>query len=50
MNDMTDAHRAASAPGQPAAGAGDARRIAFEANKLSKRLHRQVGRAIVTST
>ena len=47
MNDMTDTHRAASPPGQPEAGAGDARRIAFEANKLSKRLHRQVGQAIV---
>ena len=47
MNDMTDAHRAAGAAAQPEAGAGDARRLAFEANKLSKRLHRQVGRAIV---
>ncbi len=42
MNDMTDAHRAASA-----ASAADSRKAGFEANKLSKRLHRQVGQAIV---
>lgn len=36
MNDMTDAAKAAQAD----------RKAAFEANKLSKRLHRQVGQAI----
>ncbi|MFM8769067.1 MAG: tRNA 2-thiocytidine(32) synthetase TtcA, partial [Rubrivivax sp.] len=40
MNDRTDA--AALAP----PGAGDERKARFEANKLSKRLHRQVGQAI----
>ncbi|MFN9745537.1 MAG: tRNA 2-thiocytidine(32) synthetase TtcA [Betaproteobacteria bacterium] len=40
MNDMTDA--AALAP----PGAQDGRKARFEANKLSKRLHRQVGQAI----
>ncbi len=40
MNDMTDA----TALAQPAA--QDGRKARFEANKLSKRLHRQVGQAI----
>jgi tRNA 2-thiocytidine biosynthesis protein TtcA len=42
MNDRTDA--ATLAP--PETPAGDARKARFEANKLSKRLHRQVGQAI----
>ncbi|MCW5632202.1 MAG: tRNA 2-thiocytidine(32) synthetase TtcA [Rubrivivax sp.] len=44
MNDTTDRR---PDPAFPAAGPGhDPRRAAFEANKLRKRLHRQVGQAI----
>ena len=44
MNDVTDLqHLAADAPGD----AAKAKKHAFEMNKLSKRLHRQVGQAIV---
>ena len=45
MNDMSQAHHAARSA--PAAGSADPRKAGFEANKLSKRLHRQVGQAIV---
>jgi tRNA 2-thiocytidine biosynthesis protein TtcA len=41
MNDLSDAAAAKDAQGR-----ADARKAAFEANKLSKRLHRQVGQAI----
>jgi tRNA 2-thiocytidine biosynthesis protein TtcA len=44
MNDMTDLMTEAAALAQPAA--QDGRKARFEANKLSKRLHRQVGQAI----
>ena len=51
MNDFTHAHQAAGLAERPAAASADARadarKATFEANKLSKRLHRQVGRAIV---
>jgi len=47
MNDMTDMTEAAVlAQGQTQAPAHDGRKARFEANKLSKRLHRQVGQAI----
>ncbi len=46
MNTMTDA-AAVSAALREAAGRPDPRKAAFEANKLSKKLHRQVGQAIV---
>ena len=44
MNDLTDLQHLASAG---AADAAKAKKHAFEMNKLSKRLHRQVGQAIV---
>ena len=46
MNTMTDAAAVAAAL-REAAGRPDPRKAAFEANKLSKKLHRQVGQAIV---
>ena len=47
MNDMTDMTQAAVlAQAQTQAPAHDSRKARFEANKLSKRLHRQVGQAI----
>jgi tRNA 2-thiocytidine biosynthesis protein TtcA len=47
MNDMTDMTQAAVlAQAQTQAPAHDGRKARFEANKLSKRLHRQVGQAI----
>jgi tRNA 2-thiocytidine biosynthesis protein TtcA len=47
MNDMTDMTEAAVlAQAQTQAPAHDGRKARFEANKLSKRLHRQVGQAI----
>ena len=47
MNDLADAQPAAATAGPPAPAGDLARKAAFEANKLSKRLHRQVGQAIV---
>ena len=46
MNTMTDA-RAVDVALREGAGRPDPRKAAFEANKLSKKLHRQVGQAIV---
>jgi tRNA 2-thiocytidine biosynthesis protein TtcA len=46
VNTMTDAAAVAAAL-REAAGRPDPRKAAFEANKLSKKLHRQVGQAIV---
>ncbi|MDP2007525.1 MAG: tRNA 2-thiocytidine(32) synthetase TtcA, partial [Rubrivivax sp.] len=43
MNDLTDGAAVAAAATAPAR---DTRRADFETNKLSKRLHRQVGLAI----
>jgi tRNA 2-thiocytidine biosynthesis protein TtcA len=45
MNDLTDLTSVAAMQRDPRE-ASDQRRAAFEANKLSKRLHRQVGQAI----
>ena len=45
MNDMTEAARLDDAPGAAERAAAE-KKAAFEANKLSKKLHRQVGQAI----
>ena len=47
MNDMTDTAHLGAKPDQHTPDPQDQRRAAFEINKLGKRLHRLVGRAIV---